>query len=328
MVRETTILTRQEISAEVDIVATISAIENAMGEFEKGQDFLPPKAIYMLPAEMGIAACITGYTKATDLLSMKLGQERSNNSSRGLPTTNSWITAFCPETGELMMICDGMLPTMYRTAAAAAVSAKYLARETAKTLTVIGAGQLGRQCIRAVSSVRDFQRILVCDRIPQAADQVAGELSDAIGRLVEVAEVRDACCDADVVVTATNSRTPIVEADWIQAGTHLCCMGTDLPEKIECEMSLLPKCRIYADVVEHALQRGEVSQAVEQGLLNNDCYQGSLGQVINGQIPGRTDQQQITMYDGVGIGIQDTTVVRAIYDQATSKGIGTRIAFS
>ena len=93
-------------------------------------------------------------------------------------------------------------------------------------------------------------------------------------------------------------------------------------------MSLLPKCQIYADVVEHALQRGEVSQAVEQGLLNNDCYQGSLGQVINGQIPGRTDQQQITMYDGVGIGIQDTTVVRAIYDQATSKGIGTRIAFS
>ena len=328
MARETVLLTRQDIATQVDIVSTIPAIERAMGEFEKGQDYLPPKAIYTLPVDDGIAACITGYTQATDLLSMKVGQERSSNPSRGLPTTNSWITAFDPQTGELLMICDGTLPTMYRTAAAAAVGAKYLARHDAKTLAVVGAGQLGRQCIRAVSSVRDFERICVHDAVQDVAHRVAEDLAEQIEGVIEVVDAKSACQQSDVIVTATNSRAQIVQANWIQEGTHLSCMGTDLHEKIECEMSLLPRCHIYADVIEHALQRGEVSQAVEKGILDQDCYRGSLGQVINNGVEGRTDSRQITMFDGVGIGIQDTTIARAIYDQAVTKKIGTRLAFS
>ena len=105
-------------------------------------------------------------------------------------------------------------------------------------------------------------------------------------------------------------------------------MGSDLHEKIECEMTLLPRCRLFADAIEHTLQRGEASQAVEQGVLGKDCYQGSLGQVINGTVSGRTEVSEITMYDGVGIGIQDTTIARAIHDQAVSKNLGTQIEFS
>ena len=328
MVRETIILTREDIRTQVDILAAIPAIEHAMGEFEKGRDYLPPKAIYQLPLNEGIAACITGFTEATDLLSMKLGQERSGNAQRGLPTTSSWIAAFDPATGELLMICDGSLPTMYRTAAAAAVSTKQLARADARTLSVIGAGQLGRQCVRAVSSVREFKQVLVFDAVPEAAQALLDELSVHSTVPIEVVDAQSACSQADVLVTATNSREPIVRAEWIQPGAHLCCMGSDLHEKIECEPSLLPKCRLYADFVEHARQRGEVSQAVEQGILRPDCYLGSLGQVITGAVAGRTESSQITMYDGVGVGIQDTTVARTIYDQASSKEIGFRVSFA
>ena len=91
-------------------------------------------------------------------------------------------------------------------------------------------------------------------------------------------------------------------------------MGTDLFEKIECELALMPRCRKVADAIEHARQRGEVSQAIEQGILDEVCFVGTLGQVINGTIPGRTDDEQITLFDGVGIGIRDTTIVRTIYD--------------
>ncbi len=330
MAEPTIILTRQQIESQVDIVAAIPAIEHAMGQFEKGEDYLPPKGLFQIPVEAtgALAACITGYTKATNLLSMKVGQERTDNPKRGLPTTNSWIAAFNPDTGELMMFCDGTLPTMYRTASAAAVSAKHLARHDATVLAVIGAGQLGRQCIRAVSSVRKFKTVYVYDVVEQAAQRAASDLAPQVEADIEVADAQTACSRADVVATATNSRQPIVMSDWIQSGTHLCCMGSDLHEKIECEMKLLTRCRLFADFVEHALQRGEVSQAVEKGVLNNDCYTGSLGQVINGQLPGRTDDEHITMYDGVGIGIQDTTIARSIYDQASAKKLGTRIAFS
>ena len=331
MARKTIILTRPEISAQIDIVETIPAIENAMGEFEKGEDFLPPKAIYSLPlaGDSGaMAACITGYTKAADLLSMKVGQERSKNAEKGLPTTDSWIAAFDPETGELLMICDGTLPTMYRTAAAAAVSTLHLSRRDCNVLAIVGAGQLGRQCLRAVSTVRPFERIFLCDMWLEAAEQVAADLRPEIPIPIAVVSAEEACSSADVIVTATKSRQPIVKDPWVRAGTHLCCMGSDLHEKIECEMSLLPRCRLFADAIEHTLQRGEASQAVEQGILRKDCYQGSLGQVINGDVASRTDDTEITIYDGVGIGIQDTTIARAIHDQAVSKHLGTWIAFS
>lgn len=328
MARETIILTRQDIGRQIDVVDGIDAIEAAMGAYEKGGDYLPPKAIFDIPVgEPAFAACITGMTKAANLLSMKLGHERTNNPQRKLPTTSSWISCFDPLTGELLMICDGTLPTMYRTAAAAAVGARQLARSDSRTLAVIGAGQLGRECLRAVASVRPFTRILVNDRYEEMARNLVKDLSGRVSASLEVASAEVACRAADVIVTATNSREPIVMDAWVRAGTHLSCMGADLHDKIECEMTLLPRCRIFADKIEHALLRGEVSQAVEKGILGKDCYSGSLGEVINGA-PGRRTADEITMFDGVGIGIQDTTIVRTIYDQAVAKGLGQRIAFS
>ena len=105
-------------------------------------------------------------------------------------------------------------------------------------------------------------------------------------------------------------------------------MGSDLHAKIECEMALLPRCRLFADLVEHSLQRGEVSQAVEQSTLGRDCFVGSLGQLINKKITGRTDADQVTLYDGVGLGVQDTTIAKSIFDQVVDKDTGTRVSFS
>ena len=328
MARETILLSRQEIGRQIDVVDGIDAIERAMGAYEKGEDYLPAKAIFEIPVgEPAMAACITGMTKAANLLSMKLGHERTNNPQRKLPTTNSWISCFDPLTGELLMICDGSLATMYRTAAAAAVGARQLSRPDSQTLAVIGAGQLGRECLRAVASVRPFTKIYLHDRFEDMARTLAKELAGRVKAPIEVVSAEAACRAADVIVTATNSREPIVMSEWIRAGTHLSCMGADLHEKIECEMALLPRCRIFADKIEHALLRGEVSQAVEKGLLGKNCYAGSLGEVINGAT-GRQSAGEITMFDGVGIGIQDTTIVRTIYDQAVKKGLGQRVAFS
>jgi ornithine cyclodeaminase/alanine dehydrogenase-like protein (mu-crystallin family) len=329
MARPTILLTRDQIAAGVDVAAAIPAIRQAMGQFELGQDYLPPKAIYTMPLGPGmVGACITGYTQAANLLTMKIGHERTGNPARGLPTTNSWILVFEPQTAELLMICDGTLPTMIRTGAAAAVAADLMALPGASTLAVIGAGQLGRQCLRAASLVRPFRRILVSDVNPDAAAKLARDLAPTVKAVIEPADAQAACSQADVIVTATNSRAPIVMSQWIKPGAHLSCMGSDLPDKIECEMSLLPRCRIFADVVEHALARGEVSQAVQAGVLGKDCYAGTLGQVINGTVPGRQNDQQITMFDGVGIGIQDTAIIRTIYDQAVAQGLGTPLAFS
>ena len=329
MAGQTILLTRQDIAAHFDPLEAVAPLERAMAEFERGSDYLPPKAIYEVPLpEQGAwAVCLAGMTQASGLLTMKLGQERTHNPTRQLPTTSSWITVFDPVTGELLMICDGTLPTMMRTAAAAAIAAKHLARPDSRVLAVIGAGQLGRQCARIVRHACQFTEILLHDDSARTAREAAEYLASTVNIPVRVVDARSACARADVIVTATNSRKPILMSEWVRNGTHLSCMGSDLPEKIECEMQLLPKCRLYADKVDHAIARGEVSQAVAAGVLSQDCFAGSLGQVINGAASGRTHRDQITLFDGVGLGIQDTTIARCLLDQAHTRGLGTRICF-
>lgn len=330
MVRETIILTRSTIAGFIDLASCIDAVEQAMGAFEQGNDFLPPKMILDLPFIKGtsLLAAITGYTAASESLSVKVGQERGDNSARGLPTTASWIHLFDPETGELLMICDGTLPTMLRTAAAAAVSIRHMARRNARTVAVVGVGQLGQQCIRAAAAVHPFDTIYAADSNEDFARQVAANLDAELTPTVIHKPIEEACRNADVIITATNSRTPIVKKEWVRPGTHLAGMGTDHHEKIEYQPQLILGCRRIADMIEHALQRGEVSQAVSSGAIDaNDCFCGSLGQVINGKIQGRTGDDEITLYDGVGIGIQDTTIARSIYDQARTQKTGITVQF-
>ncbi len=330
MVRQTIILNRNAIAGFVDIPSCIDAIESAMAAFENGQDFLPPKMILDLPfvKDTALLAAITGYTAASGGLSVKVGQERSGNTARGLPTTASWINLFDPDSGELLMICDGTLPTMLRTAAAAAVSIRHMARADATTAAIIGIGQLGQQCARAAAAVRPFDTILVGDSNAEFAQTIAAQLNTELDATVEAVPIEKACRAADVIITATNSRTPIIAKEWVRPGTHLAGMGTDHHEKIEYQPELIHACRRIADMIEHALQRGEVSQSISNGTLSADtCFAGSLGQVITGQLAGRTSNDEITLYDGVGIGIQDTTIARTIYEQAVEKKAGMAIQF-
>lgn len=327
MVRKTIVLTRKDVADQIDIREVIPAIERCLADYEKGEDLLPPKYIIDMPGGIGISACMAGYTKAANMLTMKLGQERKANVDRGLPTIMGTIQLYDPETGELLMIVESVLATMYRTAAAAAVGAKHLARKGSAVLAVIGAGQLGRQCVRAVASVRSFRKINLFDSRRSQAELVARDLASEISIPIYVASAEEACREADVICTATNSTEPIVMSAWVRPGTHLSCMGADLHSKIECEMSLLPRCRIFADKMEQCVERGEVSQAIEKMILGRDCYAGNLGQAIIGQVPGRTSEDQVTLFDGIGLGVQDTTVAKSIYEQAIAKGLGTAIAF-
>lgn len=327
MVRPTIVLTRRDVAEQIDVRAVVDAIERCFADFEKGRDYLPPKYIFEVPGAGGISACMGGYTKSADVITMKLGQERKGNTQRNLPTIVGVIAVFDTHTGELLLLVESVLATMYRTAAAAAVGAKHLARPDAKTLTVIGAGQLGKQCVRAVSTVRPFTKIYLHDARPSAAEKVARELVGEVKIPIQATDAQTACGEADVIATATNSTEPIVMSDWVRPGTHLSCMGADLHQKIECEWSLIPRCRVFADSPAQAIERGEVSQAVERGLVGKDVYAGSLGQVVSGAVQGRQSRDQITMFDGIGIGVQDTTICATILEQAEAKGLGQKIQF-
>jgi alanine dehydrogenase len=165
------------------------------------------------------------------------------------------------------------------------------------------------------------------NRAHGAAEKVARELVTEVKIPIQATDAKTAVSGGDVIVTATNSTEPIVMSEWVRPGTHLSCMGADLHPKIECEWSLIPRCRVFADSPSQAIERGEVSQAVERGLVGKDVYAGSLGQVVNRTVPGRQSAEQITMFDAIGIGVQDTTICATILEQARAKNLGTKIQF-
>jgi len=320
MARATIVLTRSDIDGRVDFDQVISAIEGCMAAHEEGHDLLPPKLIMELPG--GIAACLAGYAAKQHALTMKNGQERQGNRERGLPSIHVHVHLFDPDTGELLMISEGLLPTVMRTAAAAAVAAKALAREDAKVATVVGAGQLGRQAALAIQRVRRLERLYICDS--HAPSQAA--LVESLTDVEAIAATPEAAIpQSDIVVTCTNSTAPIVIADWVQPGTHLSCMGADLHPKIECQPELLTHCRLYADNLDQCTSRGEVSQAIEAGLLSPQPFIGRLGQLLRGEVAGRLSDQDITLYDGTGIGVQDTVMAAVLYELAQRDGLGQRV---
>lgn len=323
MARETIVLTRSDIDGRVDYGEVIAAIEGCLAAHEDGHDILPPKLIMELPG--GIAACLAGYAAKQHALTMKNGQERQANRERGLPSIHVHVHLFDPDTGELLMISEGLLPTVMRTAAAAAVAAKHLARPDAKVATILGAGQLGRQAAWAIQRVRALERLYICDN--HAPSQAA--LVSALDGVEAVAATPDqAVPRSDIVVTCTNSTQPIVKADWVRPGTHLSCMGADLHPKIECEPALLTRCRLYADNIEQCTSRGEVSQPIEAGLLAPQPFVGRLGQLLRGEVAGRLDVSDITLYDGTGLGVQDTVMAAVLYELAVRDGLGRRVDWS
>ncbi|MCC7491294.1 MAG: ornithine cyclodeaminase family protein [Fimbriimonadaceae bacterium] len=324
MARPTLVLTRADLAGRIGFEAVIPVIETCLAAHERGEDLLPPKLIVELPG--GIAACLAGYTKAQHALTLKCGQERAANRQRELPTIHAHVLLYDPDTGELLMICEGLLPTVLRTAAAAAVAAKHLARPDSRVATVIGAGQLGRQTALAAAQVSDLEQLWICDALPAAATALATELR-AAGLPAAVATPAAAVAQSDLVYTCTNSTQPIVPANAVRPGTHLSCMGADLHTKIECAPDLLPRCRLYADSIAQCTARGEASQAIAAGLLPAEPFVATLGAVIAGTAPGRRGAGEITLYDGTGLGVQDTAIASLIYRLATDLGLGTAVRF-
>lgn len=331
MAGKTILLDRTTISNLIEPTGIVDALEHAVRAIAATTIAPPPKAIVDLSfvGETALAAAIFGHMGGDDYLTIKLGQERTENPNRNLPTTNSWINLYNMRTGELLAITDGGLPTMLRTAGMAALSIRHMARKDSKVLTIVGAGgQLGRCCIQICSNVLGFEKVYLVDHFPEAAQKARDELQGTTQACLELSDIESACRASDVIVTATASRAPIVKAEWVQPGTHLACMGADLGPKIELEPALTASAYRIADEPEHARARGEVSQSIESGLLDPNCFAGSIKELVLGTVPGRINQEAITLYDGVGVGYQDTAILSQLYHQAVDRSLGTQISFS
>jgi ornithine cyclodeaminase/alanine dehydrogenase len=234
-------------------------------------------------------------------------------------------------------VLNAMPITRFRTGAAGAIGAKWLARADAAALVVCGDGGLCPYLIVAnLLALPQLERVVVTNplhgetdagRLDAISAEVAVLLreagANAVAPRIETAGLADAVSQADVIMCATPARTPYLRAEWVRPGTHVSCVGADKPGKQEAESALLAGARVVADDVRQCLTVGECEIPHAEGVLSAELDE--IGAVIAGDACGRTSDEQITVFDSTGLSLQDLAAIARIVSRAEAEGVGTQV---
>ena len=266
----------------------------------------------------------SGFDRAGLSLGLKSGGYWPGNAEKGLTNHQSTVFLFDPDTGRPSAIVGGNHLTALRTAAASAVSIRHLARPDARVLGMVGAGHQAQFQLRAAVEQRRFERVVAWNYHPEMLPKL-GAVAEELGLPFEAVDRETLGAQADVIITIGSSTEAQLMADWVKPGAHLACMGTDTKGKMEVDPALLARAAVFTDEVAQSVSIGEAQHAVAQGLIA-EADVTPIGRVINGDHPGRTSPDQITLFDGTGVGLQDLAAASVAVKRAEAEGLAQRIA--
>ena len=261
----------------------------------------------------------SGLDTPAGMLGVKAGGYFPGNAARGMINHQSSVFLFDPDTGRPVAMVGGNLLTALRTAAASAISIHRLARPDSRTLGLVGAGHQAAFQLRAAARVRRFERVIAWNLHPEMLPRLATVAAD-LGLPFDSVPL-ERMTEADVIITITSSPAASLLAAHVSPGTHLACMGTDTVGKQEVEPALLARARVFTDEVAQSITLGEAQHAVAQGLVAPEAII-PLGAVVAGLHPGRQGADEITLFDGTGVGLQDLAVAAVALHRAEERGLG------
>ncbi|UWQ81416.1 ornithine cyclodeaminase family protein (plasmid) [Leisingera sp. S132] len=305
--------------------ASFDAVEKVFAAMAAGDAYNFPVVREAIGHEDALYGFKGGFDRAGLTLGLKAGGYWPNNlEKRGLINHQSTVFLFDPDTGKVKAMVGGNLLTALRTAAASSVSIKHLARQDAKVIGMIGAGHQATFQLRAALEQRSFEKVIGWNYHPEMLPNIEKVAAEA-GVPFEAVEL-EGMREADVIISITSAFAPSLMADHVSPGTHIACMGTDTKGKQEVEAELLVKATVFTDEVAQSISIGEAQHAVAQGLIQESDV-AQIGAVINGTNPGRTSGNQITLFDGTGVGLQDLAVAASVVEVAVEKGIAIEVDF-
>ncbi|MGC8873085.1 MAG: cyclodeaminase [Chloroflexia bacterium] len=307
----------------------IRAIEEAFSALARGEASVPPVLSLLIPEHQGEVDVKTAYIRGWEQFAIKIASGFFENYRLGLPTGSGMMVVFSARTGmPEAVLLDNAYLTDVRTGAAGAVAADHLARSQVRTVGMIGSGTQARYQLLALRQVRDFQRVLVYSRNPERVQRYIQEVGPRLGVEVVAAPSAEAVVrESEIVVTTTPSHTPYLRPEWLHAGLHITAMGSDTEEKQELYPEVLARADLLVcDSRAQCARLGELHHALQAGILGPDAEVVELGEITSGRRPGRTDDEQITVCDLTGVGVQDTAIAVLAVRRAAEQGLGVTIA--
>jgi alanine dehydrogenase len=300
-------------------------VEQAYRMHGEGRYYMDPKGHIVLDRFPGEWEAMPSYIEEPHAAACKWVSIRERNRERyNLPTVFSILIYTEPETGFPLAIVDGSYHTVMRTGSAAAVSVKWMARKDSRKLAIVGAGHMAEGALATCNVVFPWSEVRVWSRSQATLDDFVKVQQPKYEsfKIKPSTNLEEVVRGADVVVTVTPSRAPIVKAEWIAPGTHIAALGADKKGDQELEGALLPRARIFVDDIRQCRTDGEINVPLSQGLIRESDLAGEIGEVITGKNKGRISEDEITIFDSTGIALQDSATVPLEYKRAVEAGVG------
>jgi ornithine cyclodeaminase/alanine dehydrogenase-like protein (mu-crystallin family) len=319
------VLGYDEVSRLLPMDECIEVMEEALAALARGEMFLPLRFVVRPPNAAGFIGLMPAYrggdSPAFGLKAINVIPD--NPRLRGLDAHQGGVLLSDGDSGEPVAFLNASAITEIRTAAVSAVATRALAREDARELAILGAGVQARSHLEAMRAVRTFERVRIYSRTPEHARSLAEE-----GGASAVDSAEEAVRDADVVVTATSSAEPVLVRAWLKSGVHINAVGAGLPHMRELDTQTVVDAAFFTDRRESAEnEAGDYLLALKEGAIGPEHIRAELGEVVAGMAPGRRSDDEITIFESLGLAIEDLAAADHVVRRARAEGVGVDVPF-
>jgi alanine dehydrogenase len=308
----TLLLDRKAVNNLMNMPDVLNVVEEAFRLWGEGKGNMPAKA-YLLVERGDFRAMPAALPGCAGI---KWVNAHPQNQSRNLPSVMAVMIYNDPETGYPLAIMDATEITAYRTGAAAAIASKHLARSDSHILGIIGAGCQAYTQILAHAELFNLSSINAFDISEAAVNKLISSLPKIPIRSVSIQDA----VRSDILCTLTPSRKPIVNTEWVIAGTHINAVGADAAGKEELDPSILNEAIVVVDDIRQASSGGEINVPIQKGIYSINKVYGTLAELVTGKKKGRRDDKVITVFDSTGIAIEDIAVAKLLFEKAQKAG--------
>ena len=322
------IINAEEVRQLLPMAECIVVMEPAMIAASSGTIAIPPRQFSPLIDESGLFGMMPGSSAELGNYGAKVISLHPDNPAAGRPAIQGFVTLFDHATGAPVAIIEGAEVTAIRTAAASGLATRLLAREAASSCGIFGIGVQAITHIDAMCAVRPISDVVIWGRDSHRTRAFAAEQAKRTGLRVRATEQPEEAAACDLVCTVTGSPEPILKGAWVQPGAHVNLVGAHSLRTRESDSELIARSALYADLMESCRNEGgDFMIPVQEGVIDESAIRGELGQLCQGQLPGRDSDEQITVYKSLGITAQDLFAARHVLNKAIETGAGVEVPF-
>lgn len=320
------IINAAEVRELLSMRACMDTMAVAMQAVSHGDVLVPQRLIMPLPDQNGHFFVMPGAAADLHIYGSKIVNQHSDNPARGHPAIQGFVALFDDQTGTPLAIIEGGEITAIRTAAASGLATRLLARRDATTHGIFGTGVQAKMHIDAINVARPCQEVLIWGRDVKTARTFAAIQARRTGLSIRATQDPEEAANCDIISTVTASRTPILSGRWLKPGCHVNLVGAHSPTSREADSDLIIGATVYTDLLASLLvEAGDVIIPIAEGVFEAAQVKGEIGKVISGELEGRRDKDEITVYKSLGITAQDLFAAHEVYRCALASDAGTDV---